>query len=142
MEISALNHATLVPNHLLEDCGEGVGKHGMGDQTVLKESRGADTLGAVNDLRGEDKVAGLEFLAEGSDGREGNDGLNTEGLEGGNVGTCGDFGGGQVVATAVTGQECNMETRGGLGDGNSIARLSPRLHVHVLKVQLHSQLKN
>lgn len=35
-----------------------------------------------------------------------------------------------------------METRGGLGDGNSIARLSPRLFVHVLKVQLHGQLKN
>lgn len=137
MEISALDHATLVPNHLLKDCGEGVGKHGMGDQTVLKEGRGADTLGAVNDLRGEDKVTGLEFLTEGSDGREGNDGFNTEGLEGRNVGTCGDLGGGQVVATAVAGQECNVETGGGLGDGNSIARLSPRLFVKALRVQLH-----
>lgn len=46
------------------------------------------------------------------------------------------------MATAVAGQEGNVEARGGLGDSNGIARLSPRLFVHVLKVQLHGQLKN
>lgn len=127
VEVASLDHMALLPDHFLEHGREGVCEHGVGYQAVLKEGRGADALGAVNDLRRQDKVTGLELFAQGANGRVGNDGLDTEGLERSNVGAGRDLGGGQVVATAVAGQEGNVEAGLGAGDGDGVARLAPGL---------------
>lgn len=127
VEVATFDHMALLPDNVLEHGREGISKHGVGNNAVLKEGRGADALGAVNDLRRQDKVAGLELLAQRANGRVGNDGLDTDGLERSNVGTGRDLGGSQVVATAVAGQEGDMETGLGAGNGDGVARLAPWL---------------
>lgn len=103
----------------------------MGHKTIFEKGAGTDALCTVNDLGREDKVAGGEFFTEGTDGGKGEDGFDTEGLEGGHVGTGGDLGGGQVMTTAVAGQEGDVGAVGGAGNGDGITGLSPGLEVGV-----------
>lgn len=66
----------------------------MPDQALASEECVlADTLGPVDDLIGDDKVARSNVLAQRSDGGEGYDGLAAYRLESGDVGACGNFSG-------------------------------------------------
>ncbi len=96
---------------------------------ALEEARGPHALRAIDDLVREDKVAWLDFLAEGADGGEGDDGTDAEGLEGGDVRAGGDAGGCDGVARPVPREKGDEGAAGQLGDCNWRARQSPWLQV-------------
>lgn len=56
------------------------------DSRALEERRWPDALGSIDDLVGDDEVSRLDFFSKGSDGAEGDDGLDAERLERSNVG--------------------------------------------------------
>lgn len=85
----------VIVQHLLDQGGdqshellvERVAEHGMRDDArALEEGGWPDALGAVDDLVGDDEVPGTDLLAKGADGAEGDDGLDAERFEGGDVG--------------------------------------------------------
>lgn len=67
--------------------------------------QGETHLGPVNDLVGDDNVTGADLLAETADGREGDDRLDSEVLQGGNVGAGGDARRRDRVVQAMAGEE-------------------------------------
>ena len=77
----------------------------MPHKPLLEEGERTDTLGPVNDLVGDDKVHGLDVLAEGPDGGEGDDAPDADGAQGGDVGAGGDLVGRELVVDAVAGEE-------------------------------------
>lgn len=99
--VSALAHN--LGNALVEGVAEG----NVADNTTLEECERADTLGAVNDLVWDDKVAGLDLLLQAADGGESNDCTDTDGAESGNVGACGDLMRGDLVVGTMTAEEGN-----------------------------------
>lgn len=84
---------------------EGVRETDVADYAALVEGEGPDALGAVDDLVGNDKVHGLDLLAQGADGREGDDGAHADGAKGGDVGARGNLVGGKLVVETVAGEE-------------------------------------
>lgn len=88
---------------------KGVGKSNVADNAALEKGKGADTLGAVNGLVGDDKVHGLNLLLEGADGGEGDDAADTDTAESGNVGTVGHLVRGKLVVDAVAGEESHVD---------------------------------
>ncbi len=71
---------------------EGLGERNMDNDTLAEE--GIDpALGAVNELVGNNQVAGFYFLLEAADGINGNDVFHPERLEGIDIGPHRDFGG-------------------------------------------------
>jgi hypothetical protein len=84
---------------------KGVRKPDVSDNPALEERERADALGAIDNLVGNDKVAGLDLLLQRADGGEGNDTADTEGAEGCDVGAVGDFVGSERVVGAVAGEE-------------------------------------
>lgn len=101
----ALKRMSASPHDLGDLLIEGVRKPDVSDNPALEECERADALGAIDDLVGDDKVAGLDLLLQRADGGEGNDAANTEGAEGRDVGAVGDFVGSERVVGAVAGEE-------------------------------------
>ena len=92
-------------NNLGDSLIEGIAEGNVGDNTALEVGPRANTLGAVNDLVGDDKITGLNFLLKTADGGEGNDAADTDRAQGGDIGTGRDLVGGDLVVSAVTAQE-------------------------------------
>lgn len=69
---------------------------------ATEEGARSDALGPVNDLVRNDEVSRSDLLSERSDGREGDDGLDTDALEGGDVGSGGDLRGRNVWSIEIT----------------------------------------
>lgn len=86
---------------------KGVAKGNVADETALEKGKGADALGAVDDLVRDHKVHGLDLLLEGTDCAEGNDAAHTNVSQGGDVGTGGHLMGRKLVVSAMTGEEGN-----------------------------------
>ena len=94
---------------LLDDLSQtgvkGVREADMADDTALKEGERPDTLGAIDDLVGNDKVHGLDLLAKGADGGEGDDAADADVSQGGDAGAVGHLVGRELVVQAVAGEE-------------------------------------
>ena len=107
---------------------EGLAKHRVDDKSLATEERVlSDPLGSVDNLVGDDKVTRGDLLAQGSDGGEGDNGLNANVLERGDVGTRGHLARGDGVCGAVSGDEGDEGAGRELGDGDGRGRLAPRL---------------
>lgn len=96
---------TALTNDLGDTLVEGVTEGNVGNNTTLEVGPWADTLGAVNDLIGDNKVARFDGLLQTADGRESNDAADTNGAQGSNVGASGHLVRGNLVVGAVTAQE-------------------------------------
>lgn len=87
-------------------------------------------LGAVDDLVGDDDVSGADLFPQAADGREGDDGLNADALEGGNVGARGHVRRRDVVVRAMAREERERDRSFGRrerGDRDGRRRSSPGL---------------
>lgn len=84
---------------------EGVRKPDVPHNPVLEEGERADALGPVNDLVGNDEVHGLDLLAEGPDGGEGDDAADADGPQSGDVGARWHLMRGDLVVDAVASEE-------------------------------------
>lgn len=106
-------------NKRVELVGERVAEHRVHDDALVpEESVLAEGLGAVDDLVGDDEVSRSDLLTEGTDGREGDDGLDADGLERGDVRTVGDLGRGDGVVWPVTRDEGDERAGRERGDGD------------------------
>lgn len=106
-----------------------ISKSHMGNGPSLKKGMWPDPLGAVNALRGKDKVAWGQFLSETPDGREGQDDLDTQMLERSNVGAVGHLGGVEGMVQAVAGDKGHAGPLGlGTGDGDGRGGGAPGGH--------------
>lgn len=108
----ALEAVAALAHHLGNTLIKGVTEGDVGDYATLEESPGTNTLGAVNDLVGDNKVTGLDLLLQTANGGEGNDAADTDGAQGGNVSAGGNLVGSNLVVQAMAAQE---------GDGDSLA---------------------
>lgn len=88
----------------------------MSNNSLLEKGVGTDSLSAVDDLVGDDKVTRTDVLLEGTDGGEGEDGADSDGAESGDVGEVGDLGRGELVVDSVAGQEGDGNASGGAED--------------------------
>lgn len=97
------------------------------DARALEEAGRANAFGAINNLGGEDKVAGGYFFTERADSTEGEDGADAEVFKGGDVGARGDGRGGDIVMFAMASDEGDASPRGKGTDTDVGRRVSPRL---------------
>src|SRR5580704_235488 len=115
----------------------GLGEHGgelranglvegdVGDNAVTEEG-GFAALGAVEELIGDQELAGLEIFPEGAHGAHGNDALHAEEFHGVNVGAEVEFGGKNAMAAsmarekrdALPFQSAEDEGVGGIAEGS------------------------
>ena len=72
------------------------------DGQALKEARGSDTFRTVDDLGRENEVPGCDLFAEGTNCGEGQDRLDTEGFESGDIRSGRDVTRGDGMAFTVT----------------------------------------
>lgn len=89
---------------------KGIAEGDVGNNSLLKVGPGANTLGTVDDLVGDDKVAGLDSLLQTADGGEGDDASDTNGAQSSDVGAGGDFMRGDLVVSTVTAQESHGDS--------------------------------
>jgi hypothetical protein len=108
----ALEAVAALAHDLRDALVEGVREADVADHAALEEGEGADALGAVDDLVGDDEVAGLDGFLQRADGAEGDDGADAQAAQGGDVGAGGDLVGCDLVVQAVARQE---------GDGDGLA---------------------
>ena len=101
-----------LPHDLSQLPIEWIRKHDVANQPGLKVRERPNALRAVNHLVRYHKVAWLDLLLQTADCGKGNNGTDTDGAEGGNVGTGGDFMRCVLVVQAVAGEE---------GDGDGLA---------------------
>lgn len=101
----ALQAVSALADNLGDTFIEGVTEGNVSDHPALEVGPRPHTLGAVDDLVGDDKVTGLNFLLETADGGEGDDAADTDGAQSSNIGTSGDLVRGDLVVRAVTAQE-------------------------------------
>lgn len=101
----ALQAVTALTDDLGDTLVEGITEGNVGNNTTLEVGPWADTLGTVNDLIGDNKVARLDGLLQTANGRERNDAADTNGTQGSNVGASGHLVRGNLVVGAVTAQE-------------------------------------
>jgi hypothetical protein len=99
-------------NNLGDTLIEGVTEGNVSNDTTLEESPWANTLGAINNLVRNDKVARLDLLLETANSGEGNDATDANGTEGSNIGAGRDLMGSDLVVGAVAAQK---------GNGNDLA---------------------
>jgi hypothetical protein len=92
-------------NNLGDTLIEGVTEGNVGDNTTLEVGPWANTLGAVNDLIGDNKVTGLDSLLETANSGESNDAADTDGAQSSDVGASGHLVRGNLVVGAVTAEE-------------------------------------
>jgi hypothetical protein len=107
----SLQTVSASPHNLSNALIERIAKRNVADNASLEEGERPDTLGAVDDLVWNNKIAGLDLLLQAADGGKGNDGADADGAESGNVGPGGDLVGSDLVVCAVSAKE---------GDGNSL----------------------
>lgn len=88
---------------------EGVGEGNMGNHAVLEESPWSHTLGTVDNLVGDNEVAGLNSLLQTADGGESNDTADTDGAQSSDVCAGGNLVRRELVVWAVTAQESNSD---------------------------------
>lgn len=69
---------------------------------VLEKRERPNSLRAINDLVRDNKIAWLDFFFEAANGREGDDGPDTERAEGSDVGTSGYLMWCKLVMQAMT----------------------------------------
>lgn len=100
-----LQAVTALANDLGDTLIKGVAEWNVGDNTTLEVGPWANTLGAVNDLIGDNKVARLDGLLQTANCRESNDAADTNGAQGSNVGASGHLVRGNLVVGAVAAQE-------------------------------------
>lgn len=117
-------------HHLGDTLVERVAKRHVADDTPLEERERSDTLGAINDLIRDHKVAGLDLLLQATDGGEGNDGADANGAERGNVGAGRNLMRGNLVMQAMATQESDCDGLVVMAalvvqDGDRRGRLSP-----------------
>lgn len=97
-------HATL--KELDELVAERVPELCMGDDVeTLEETRRADALRPVNDLRGNSEVAWSNFFAERANGGKRDNETDTEGLQGSDICSSGDIGGRNGMSFAMASEE-------------------------------------
>ena len=84
-----------------------VTKGNMCDNPALEVGPWAHTLGTVNDLIWDNKIAGLDLFLQTPDGRESNDTADTDRAKSSYIGTSGDLMGRNLVMQTVTAQEGN-----------------------------------
>jgi hypothetical protein len=107
---------------------EWVAEHRVRDEALAAEKGVmSDTLGAVDDLVRNHKVPRGDLLSQGSDSREGQNGLHSDVLERGNVGSGGHLGGSDGVRQTVSRDESDERARGELGNGHRRRGLAPWL---------------
>lgn len=100
-----LQAVTALPDNLGDTLIEGVTEGNVGDNTTLEVGPWADTLGAVDDLIGNNKVARLDSLLQTANGRESDDATDTNGAQSSDIGASGHLVRGNLVVGAVTAQE-------------------------------------
>jgi hypothetical protein len=110
----------------------------MGNKTLTEESGWANSLSSIDNLIRQDEVAGRDLLTKRTDGGESKDGLNTEMLQSSNVGTAGNFGGGEVVTAAMTSQESNLASGWRASNDNFVTGKSPGLLCRVGYQEQHT----
>lgn len=126
-----LQAVSTLPHNLGNPLIERIRKRNVGNNTLLKESPRTETLGPVNNLVRHNKVPRLDFLLQTTDGREGDDGTDTDGTQGSDVGASGDLMRRQLVVKAMTTEECDRDELAGGGalvvkDGNRRGGVTPR----------------
>ena len=110
---------------------EGVSETDVADHAALEEGERTNALGAIDDLVGDDEVAGLDLLAQRAYGAEGDDGADTEATESGDVGASGDLVRSNLVVKTMAGDECDRNGlavsrgRGVVKDGDGRGRCAP-----------------
>jgi hypothetical protein len=109
--VAALSH------HLGQSFVERVSEGDVGDHAGFKEGERSNTLGAVDDLVRDNKVARFHGFLEGADGGKGDDGANAEGAEGGDVGAGRDFMRGELVVCPVAREEGDGDRSASGGGG-------------------------
>lgn len=111
----ALEAVATLAHNLGDTLVEGVRETDVADHTALEEGERTDALGAVDDLVGDDKVAGLDLFLQRAYGAEGNDGADTEAAESSDVGAGGHLVRSDLVVETMAGDE-------GDGDGLAVGR--------------------
>lgn len=119
------------PHHLGNPLVEWVRKGNVGNHSLLEKCPWTEPLGAINDLVRNHKIAGLDVLPQATDGREGDDGTDTDGTQGGDIGAGGNLMGCQLVMQTVTTQECDCDSLTGalalvVEDGDRRRGVTPR----------------
>ena len=84
---------------------ERIGEADMHDDAIAEECGGTSGAGSIDDLIGDDHVTGYDFLLQRPDGRDGEDSLHSESLEGPDVGADRNLMRHQSVSDAVPRQE-------------------------------------
>src|SRR5690606_37789699 len=87
-----------------------IGKLHMADYPLAEKSRGPFPLGAVEELIGDDDIAGDDLLLHAPHRRNGDDPLDTQLLHAVDVRPVGNLGGEEAVAAAVTGEEDQLHS--------------------------------
>ena len=98
-----------------EICADGVSEADVCNDAVAEERVVFAAAGAVEELVGEDDVAGLIGVAETSDGGDADDPADVEGAEGPEIGAVIEFGGEEPVAAAVAWEEADAAVGEGAG---------------------------
>ena len=101
----ALQAVTAGAHHLSDTLIEGVTEGHMRDYATLKVGPWTHTLGTINDLVGDDKVARLDSLLETANSRESDDATDTDGPQSSNIRAGRDFVRGNLVVETVAAQE-------------------------------------
>lgn len=102
-----LQAVSAFPHDLGDTLVKGISEGDVGDHTPLEVGPWPHTLGTVNDLVRNDKVARLDCLLETTDSREGDDAPDPDGAQSGNVRAGGNLVRGDLVVRAVSAQECD-----------------------------------
>jgi hypothetical protein len=106
-------------NKLVQLVAEWVSEHRMNDQTLApEESLLSDTFGPVDDLVWNDKVPWSDLLPERADGGKGNNGLDANMLQSGNVGSSRHLSWCDGVGDTMSGDESDERTGGESRDGD------------------------
>lgn len=88
---------------------EGVAEGNVGNHTTLEVGPWPHALSTVNDLVGDDEVAGLDLLLQTADSGESNDATDTDRAQSGDVGTGRNLVGSDLVVSTVAAQESDSD---------------------------------
>ena len=98
---------------LVQLVAEWVSEHRMNDQTLApEESLLSNAFGPVNDLVWNDEVSWSDLLPERADGRKGDDGLDANMLQSGDISSSGDLGRRDGVGNSMSRDESDQSAGG------------------------------
>lgn len=103
------------PDNLGDTLIKWVAEGNVSHDTFLEECKRSDTLGAVDDLVGNHEITGLDLLLQAANGGEGDDGADTDGTQGSNVGAGRDFVGRNLMVQAMATEEGNSDKLASVG---------------------------